>query len=175
MGHPALPTNPAAIDPRKRRWWIWPAIVVTMLGLHTFGTLYAVSIANRDRSFKVDPEYYRKGLTLDSRKAELASSEKLGWTVSVSADLDAASKTRTVAVKLLDKLGQPVTGATVDLSFYHHARGSDVRTLTLRDSASPGVYTAQTDLVAVGFWQFDFVVTKGADRFVKTIDAQYVR
>lgn len=172
MGHPNPPAN---LDPRKRRWWIWPAIIVTMLSLHTFGTLYAVSIANRDRSFKVDPDYYRKGLAIDSHKAELAASDKLGWTVSVSADLDEASKTRTVAVKLLDKLGQPVTGATIELSFYHHARGSDVRTLTLRDAATPGVYAAHTDLTAVGFWQFDFVITKGNDRFVKTIDAQYVR
>lgn len=171
MGHP----SPSNLDPRKRRWWIWPAIVVTLLSLHTVGILFAVSIANRDRSFKVDPDYYRKGLTLDARKAQLAASEKLGWTVAVSADLDASTKQRVVGVKLLDKAGAPVTGATIDLSFYHHARGNDVRTLKLTDAATPGTYTAPTDLVAVGFWQFDLTVTRGEEKFVKTIDAQYVR
>jgi nitrogen fixation protein FixH len=172
MGHP---TPPANLDPRKSRWWVWPTIVGTLLAVHTAGMLFAVSIANRDRSFKVDPDYYRKGLTLDARKAQLAASDKLGWTVSVSADLDSSKSARTVAVKLLDRQGQPLTGATIALSFYHHARGSDVRTLTLTDAVTPGVYTASTNLTTVGFWQVDFVVTRGSDTFVKTIDAQYVR
>lgn len=169
-------TAPRNFERENRRWWIWPAIVVTLLTVHTTGMLFAVSIANRDRSFKVDPDYYRKGLTLDARKAQMATSDKLGWIASVSADRSIhATSARTVAVKLVDREGNAITGATIDISFYHHARGSDVRTLTLKESATPGEYSADTDLAAVGFWQFDLVVKRGSDTFLKTIDAQYVR
>ncbi|MFT3787436.1 MAG: FixH family protein [Tepidisphaeraceae bacterium] len=165
------PTTPA----KKGRWWIWPTIVVSLLVLHTGGMLVAMGIANRDPTFRVEPDYYKEGLTFDQRKAAMAASEKLGWTVSIDlADAVDATRHRPLIVTLLDHEKKPISGATITLRFFRHANGKAARVLTLTDQ-NDGVYAGSSDLVDGGFWQFDVTVTKDKDTFVKTIDGQWVK
>jgi nitrogen fixation protein FixH len=164
----AIPTP----DPEAKRSpaWVWPAIIIGMLAVHTLACLVVVFIATSDPSHAVIPDYHAKAVAWDEHRAKLRASGELGWACTIEAALAAdLMGQRAVRVSLRDAAKQPLTGAAVKLTSYHHARANDVNEAEFKEGA-PGEYVAMVDMRRDGTWRFDVAVTRGDDSFSAEID-----
>jgi nitrogen fixation protein FixH len=161
-------TNPAATV-RKPRHWKWPLIVVGLLLGHVSLMVTAVVLATGDKSFAVLPNYYDKAVNWDKNQAELRASEKLGWQVTLvpSADVDPTGR-RTLSVTLADAAGRPVADAAVELSWYHHARPTELLKASLHTDAS-GRAVRTVTMRREGFYQVNVTATAAGQRFVTAL------
>jgi nitrogen fixation protein FixH len=151
---------------RKSRAWIWPVGITIALAIHTGAMLLAVAVASRDKSFRVDPDYYRRGFDWDKKKAAIADSQKLGWNVWLTADA------KNISVQLRDASGASIDNASVKATFFHNARAADTQSVELKSADSTsGHYTVPASLDRPGFYTVDLDITAGTQHYVdsKTI------
>ena len=91
--------------------WIWPTIVVGMLGMQIILCSVAFFVATSDPSQAVVHDYHTKALAWDEHMAGLRAGEALGWSVELvvaeSADM---LGDRTIRLSLKDAQGGPLTG-----------------------------------------------------------------
>ncbi len=171
MTEPHNPNTQDEANTRKRAW-LWPGIIIGMLGVHTIGCLIVVYIATSDPSHAVVPDYHSKAVAWDQHQAQARASLRLGWSCTIETSLaaDMVGK-RTVRISLRDGEGQPLTEAQVKLSTYHHARANDVINAVFSEGA-PGEYVATLDMKRPGLWAFDVEVIRGDDIYTTEVDQQ---
>ena len=134
----------------------------------------AITLATGDPSFAVVPDYYQKAVGYDDRRAALAASEQLGWSVQLEPAPTADVRgQRDAVVRLNDREGRPVEGASVRIDCYHVSRAADPQTFELIE-VLPGQYIGAAKMDREGFWQFDLSATRGDDVFVSDL-RQFVR
>jgi nitrogen fixation protein FixH len=152
------------IDLKKqsKRAWLWPVGIACALAIHTGGMLLAVTIASSDKSFRVDPDYYRRGFNWDEKKHLHQQSQKLGWQVWLSGD------TKVVSIRLRDSAGAGIENAKVLATFFHDARAKQTQTIELSPDGEAGMYRAPVSLTRPGFYTFDLDITAGQKRYVDT-------
>ncbi|HEX8916406.1 MAG TPA: FixH family protein [Humisphaera sp.] len=167
MNAAATPAVPAA--PKRARKW-WPTIIVGLLAGHTSLMVAFYFIATRDRSFSVDPDYYRKAVKWDEAQAERRASEQLGWKAEVRpADRADATGQRAVALSLTDAAGQPLPVAAIEVLYFHHAHGQDAKTAAvLADPTDGRRFPATLAMPHAGTWEFHLTAKSGTQTFVKT-------
>jgi nitrogen fixation protein FixH len=68
----------------------------------------------------------------------------------------------------LDTDGTPVTGATVTILGFPHARGEERIRIELRETEA-GLYSARTAMVRPGLWELRLSALRGPDLFTSTI------
>lgn len=162
----SLPVNG---KPRRTSSWRWPLILVGLLAGHAAIMVVAVAIATNDKSFAVPPDYYGRAVHWDEHQAALRASEQLGWRVTVEAanEVDARGR-RIAAFRLIDATGNPIPGATMEVSYYHHAHGRDVQRLELKaaDTADPRRFSGAFPLRYDGFWEFEFTAKARGKTFI---------
>lgn len=160
--------NPAA-PIRKPRHWKWPVIVVALLLGHVSLMVTAVVLASGDKSFAVLPNYYEKAVNWDKNQAELRASEKLGWQVTLipSPNVDPTGR-RALAVILTDAAGRPIADAAVELTWYHHARPTELLKASLHTDASGRAEQVVT-MRREGFYQVNMTATAAGRRFVTAL------
>jgi hypothetical protein len=154
----------------RRNAWRWPLIVVTFLIGHVLLMAIACTIAMRDKTFAVVPDYYGRALEWDQQKSAKIASGKLGWHVEVQAgrQVDARGR-RTVSFVLTGAKGKPVEGATLEAVYFHHAHADQIQHVTLTaDSNDPRRFTAQVPMAFEGNWEFHFSVTARGQNFVSS-------
>lgn len=143
-----------------------PAIVVGLLGGHMVFIFIAITLATGDRSFAVVPDYYQKAVDYDERKALLAKSAELGWSVDLSPSKQAdALGQRDVVIQMLDAQGEPVRGLKVRVDAYHVARAGEPVMFECIEVLA-GQYVGQAKIGKEGFWQFSIEASSGDQRFV---------
>lgn len=159
----------------QRRRPIWPFIIVGLLAAHVTGMAIAFTIAQRDRSFLVVPNYYEKAQHWDQARAERAASEKLGWKVSAEASLQVDKQgRRAVSFLLTDAAGRAVNGASLRVDYFHHAHPDQQQWVQLSpDSTDARRFTVMIPMSYTGLWEFHFTATAGAATYVAT-QTQYV-
>jgi nitrogen fixation protein FixH len=147
----------------------WPMAIIGMIALHAVAMLAVIFIATRNPSFSVEPDHYQKALAWDRLAARQQASRLLGWQAEVStgAQLDDA-RTRRLECRILDRDGKPVTGATVTILAFAHARGEDRLHVNLHE-AEAGVYAARAPMARPGLWELRLSALRGADLFTTTI------
>jgi nitrogen fixation protein FixH len=149
----------------------WPLILVGILLLAAGANGILVYRATHDPSFAVEPDYYRKALAWDERQAEARRGEALGW--ALDAELAAGEPTPAIAelrVRLRDRAGQPLRGATVEVAALHKARAARVLRARLEaDPAEPGLYRASLPARRRGLWELELRVVRGGDRLTRTV------
>jgi nitrogen fixation protein FixH len=147
----------------------WPIAIVGIIALHAAGMLAVIAIATRNPSFSVEPDHYQKALGWDRLAARKQASELLGWKAEVTTDtaLDSAG-TRRLECRLWDRDGKPVTGSTVTILGFPHARGDERIRMELRESEA-GLYTARTAMARPGLWELRLSALRGPDLFTATI------
>lgn len=149
------------------RRFTMPAVVLGLLGGHVVFIMVAITLATGDQSFAVVPDYYKKAVDYDQRKAELAESDSLGWRAELqpAALVDALGE-REVVVVLRDESGASVTGAAVRVSCYHYARAGEPIAFDLQE-VLPGQYVGRARLAREGFWQFELLARQGESAYVR--------
>jgi nitrogen fixation protein FixH len=147
----------------------WPIAIVGLIGLHATGMLVVIAIATRNPTFSVEPDHYQKALGWDRLAARRQASDLLGWKAAVTSDaqLDVAT-TRGLECRIVDREGKPVTGATVSMQAFAHARGEERIHLDLRE-ASAGSYTVRAPMARSGLWELRLSALRGPDLYTTTI------
>jgi nitrogen fixation protein FixH len=151
----------------------WAIAIVGLIALHAAGMLAVILIATRNPSFSVEPDHYQKALAWDRLAARQQASGLLGWKAEVTSEagskvaLDGA-RTRGLACRIVDREGKPVTGATVTMLAFAHARGEERIRFDLRETG-PGVYTVRAPMARSGLWELRLSALRGPDLFTTTI------
>jgi nitrogen fixation protein FixH len=154
-----------AVGKRSLRW---PLAIVGMILLHATAMVLVVLFAARDPSFAVEPNSYQKALAWDAFSARQRASLALGWTVRTRTGhtLD-PGRARDIDCEIVDRDGHPVTGATVALLAFPHARGEERTRINLRE-VEPGKYAGRAAMVRTGLWELRFVAKRAGDMFTAT-------
>lgn len=150
-------------DPARKQSMRWPLIVTGLLFCHVVLMLSVAAIAVRDPSFSVLPNYYQKALNWDQSQAAKRESAKLGWTIRIepATTIDPLGQ-RSVKFILRDGDDCAISDAKLNLTYYHHSRASDTKSVALIESA-PGEFVAKLPMRMSGFYQFELSAeTKGA-------------
>ena len=147
----------------------WPIAIVGIIALHATGMVAVIAIATRNPSFSVEPDHYQKALGWDRLAARKQASDLLGWKAEVVTDaqLD-GNKTRRLDCRILDHEGKPVTGATVAVLAFPHARGEERVHMDLHE-AEAGVYSARAPMARAGLWELRLSALRGPDLFTTTL------
>jgi nitrogen fixation protein FixH len=159
----------------QKKWSKWPLLVVALLGGHVTILVAIVTVATRDPSFAVMPNYYENAVHWDQSQAALRASAKLGWKLeNIPSDTSDALGRRTVTFALADAAGKPVANAKVDVTAFHHSHATTPTQL----SFTTGVDGKATPVVSIrhaGFWSFQCtaVAADGKTTFTETV-TQYI-
>lgn len=120
-----------ALPPRN----IWPSLLL-LLGLCFIGvTGWSIYRATTQVSGVTDAGYYSHGLKYNNTRDEQQAAESLGWSLSTTLE------ERRLQVRLQDRDGQPVAGASGEVTLYL-VRSGNPTILPLVELA-PGHYTTR--------------------------------
>ncbi len=153
----------AAPAPACRRARLWPIAIAAALVVHAGIWLLLAVLAVRDPSFAVEPDHYRRSLDWDAIAARERASRALGWSVAIETGALSPGGRR-IACRLRDRDGNPVAGAAVEVTAFHHARGGDRFRAALAEEA-PGLYAARMDVERPGIWEFRIAARRGGTEF----------
>lgn len=142
---PAKPDRTAAIR--------WPLFLLGLFSINIFMVTTTIYKSVTDETFAVEPDYYAKAMAWDDRRAATRTAEESGLIV------NAATTPERVLVVLSNETG-PVTGALVEAEYFHRARASDRRVVTLVETA-PGAYAAPAEVTRVGLYDLRLTITMG--------------
>ena len=140
----------------------WPILVVALLTAGVSSNVYFLVRATGDPSFSVEPDYYAKAVAWDAHLAQLARNEALGWRAEIEADA------RGVVVRVADREGRPVAGATVTLEAFPLARGNQIVRGALEETAAHA-YRAALPFSRAGLWEFRLSILRGDDAFTAVL------
>ena len=141
----------------------WPLFVVSLIALNMCFAIATLVLANSDRSFAVEPDYYRKAVEWDATAAQRAHSAALAWDPHVSLAADG-----TITARLTRPDASPVTDAIVTVEAFPSLYSSRREHLTL----SPGpdfTHTARLARPLPGLWAVRFTARTPADTFTATL------
>ena len=141
-----------------KQFRLFPGIVFALIGANATVVGITVYLANSDKSFAVEPDYYQKALTWDEHVQEQARSRALGWTMRVEPGAIGVAGRRAQIV-IQDREGKPVEGARVKATAFPVIRASE-RVAMEFEALEPGVYRADVALRDTGAWEFDIRATR---------------
>lgn len=136
----------------KPRGWIWPLVIVGLLGLNVLVVAITVIVAMGDPSVGIEPDYYQKALAWDSDREQRRDPAEDGLDVSIQL-LPAPDRHGDGQVVVsLARSDAPVEGAQIEAEVFHFARSRERQTVTLAEHG-PGVYAASASLRREGNWE----------------------
>lgn len=150
------------------RGWHWPVLMVALLVGGAGVNIAFMIVANRDPSFAVEPDYYRKALEWDQTMAQEARNAELGWTISARLGPAGVGAGRLVAT-IRDRAGALLGGATVTVEAFPSARAREIATLALAPTGEAGVYAATLPSGRPGLWELRMRVSRGGEVFTRTL------
>lgn len=150
-----------------KKGWYWPWLLAAgMSGIVGVNVVMAV-VANSDANGSVvEPDYYHKAVQWDSTMALRAASDALGWRADVVIAGVVGTPSR-VELRLTDRDGTGVAGATVQAVLIHNSAAGRHVDLVLRDLGN-GRYSAEAALPYPGLWEVRVEAVRGAEHFVET-------
>ena len=151
-----------------KRGWYWPALLVALLLLPVGANGYLMLRANNDPSFFIEKDYYKKAVAWDQHQAEARRSAELGWHLDLKPDPAAVGLGSAFMARLLDRAGQPVVGAHLQLSAVRIARSAEVFQAALRET-EPGHYSFSLPLRAAGLYEWRVSAQRGAEVYSATL------
>lgn len=142
----------ASGETSKPREWIWPVVIIGLLGLNMVVVAITVIAATSDPSVAVEPDYYQKALAWDSDRDERRDPSEDGIDLSIQLlpNPDPLSKGQVVVA--LAKAGLPIERAQIEAVLFHFARSGERQAATLVEQG-PGVYAAPAALRREGNWE----------------------
>lgn len=167
MADPGMEYTGGSARPAPRGAWHWPAIVIGLLGGQILLCAITVYLAVSDRSFAIEPNYYRQASDWNARAQQERVNAALGWTAAMRYGAATSLGDRAITCVLRDATGAAVTGATLTATAFHHAHGTERRTLQFTEG-DPGVYTATLRVTWAGQWELRIEARHGDRRFTTT-------
>lgn len=160
---------PAPTAAPRRSGRIWPVLVVSLIALNFATVAVTVSLAVRDDSVAVEPDYYAKALNFDEVARARADSAALGWTTDISLRPGPGDDHTQLHVRIADAQGRPVTDAAVTAELFASARAAHRQRLTL-SPAPDGQYTAPARIDRAGLWHVRLHAHRSDDIYERSTD-----
>jgi nitrogen fixation protein FixH len=152
----------------------WPIGVAVVLGATVIANVVVMRIANSDKAFAIEPDYYKRAVAFDSTLATERRSDALKWSASAQFLAQTEATQRTLAVTLTDAQGVSVQGAIVTVTTLANARANAVLSARLQES-SPGRYQGSLSATFPGQWEVRIDAVRGAQHFVTTTRTELSR
>jgi hypothetical protein len=146
----------------------WPVAIVGLLVSGAAANIGFMIVANRDATFAVEPDYYRKAVDWDRTMAQEARNVELGWRVSAQLEPIGDGRARLVA-RVADRDGRPVTDAVVVVEAFPSARAREIASFTLAPAGAAGAYAVTLTRARPGLWELRLRVTRGEQVFTRTL------
>lgn len=144
--------------------WIWTLVIVGFFAIQAVIWFVAITLTMSDPSFAVAPGYEQTAERWDALVAERESSRALGWTIELFAVAPETGGMPELRLRLVDRNGQPINDAQIELSLFHCARAAEVQEPEVRFLKS-GLYAADAKLARSGFWKIRGTARRGDERF----------
>jgi nitrogen fixation protein FixH len=160
-----------ATSVRRGRPWLWPLGLALALAVSAGINIGFMIVANRDASFAVEPDYYRKSLEWDQTMAQEDTNRALGWRLAVAGERTSLPGRLRLVARLADRTGRPLDGAVVTVEARHGARAAEPVGGVL-ESGGEGRYAAELPLARPGLWELRFDVRRDGERFTARISAE---
>lgn len=154
----------------------WPAIIIGLISLNVCIVVVTVVCATRDKSFAIEPEYYKKAVEWDRSARERDRGVALNWDVAVS--LIAPRQGSRLPVLHVSLHGPavaggapvPMDGAQVQVEAFAQAR-SGQRVSVVAEGVGGGDYEAEAPVTRAGLWEVRLKVKRGPESlsFVRTL------
>jgi nitrogen fixation protein FixH len=158
--------HPPALSRRAR--YGWPVGIALVLFLSAASNIAVMFIARSDAAFAVEPDYYAKAVNWDGTMAQERANAALGWRAVATLDLATPGTPGTITVRLTDRSGVALAGATVGVEAMHNARASQRYAAALTER-SPGHYTAALDAHRPGAWEVRVSAARESMRFTAAL------
>lgn len=161
MTQPADPLTREEQPPQDRALR-WPLFLAGLLGLSLLGHAAMLTLVLNDPNFRVEPDYYRKGLAWDEHQDQARKNHKLGW--QPEARLHLQGDGSLLELTLRDGEGEPLDGARVVVRVFHNAHANQIVQVELEGQGA-GHYAAVLPLAKPGLHTIRAEVIRGGDRF----------
>ena len=148
--------------------WYWPVAIVALLVGGAAANIAFMIVANRDATFAVEPDYYRKAVDWDRTMAQEARNVELGWQVSARLEPVDGGRARLVA-RVADRDGHPVSDAAVVVEAFPSARARDIASFALAPAGPDGTYAVMLTRARPGLWELRLRATRGEQVFTRTL------
>lgn len=146
-----------------REFKAWHALVILLgffgvtIGVNTVFVTYALStFAGEDIS-----QPYLKGLDYNKKLAAVQAQSQLGWTATMTAEREAATKAVVIDVVMLDGAKQPLPALALTVLLRHPMNAHLDREVKFEDLGA-GRYRARVDKLKPGAW--DIVAKTDGDK-----------
>ncbi|MCI0652373.1 MAG: FixH family protein [Planctomycetes bacterium] len=154
---------------KPRRGRFWPLFIAALLAVPVVGDSILIYCAARERSFAVEPDYYRRGLAWDRRMEQERENLRLGWRLRVRPLERAAGGSMPLEIRVLDVSGAAIRGANLELTVFHRARRADARNLSATTSEG-GAAIVCVPAARRGRWALEAKVEASAATFTATAE-----
>ncbi|MFT3686806.1 MAG: FixH family protein [Phycisphaerales bacterium] len=149
----------------------WPLMIVGLLGLNATVVVVTIVCATSDRSFAIEPDYYKKAVEWDRAARERDHAAELGWDVQAALVPPAAAAARPVLRVTLNRPAPagasaaaptPLDGAQVQVEAFPQARSSQ-RFSGSAVGVGNGVYEIEAPMTRAGLWEVRIRINRGPD------------
>lgn len=144
--------------------WIWTLVIVGFFALQATLWFVAITLTARDPSFAVAPRYEQESESWDSLAARRQASQSLGWTLEFGLGAARPDGTADLQIVLLDRAGQGIDDAEIELAMFHCARAAERQQPVVR-ALGAGRYGADLQMARDGVWKLNGVVRRGAEEY----------
>ncbi len=165
MQNPPIHTDTPRGTAKAVFWMLFP---VALLVTSVTGWLLMVSIAVDDPGFAVEADYYKKAANYDAVIQQRAENSRLGYRVELETFATRGTEEGLLTLHVSDRLGAPISDATVEVSAMPVARAFDVQQLTLGASGK-GAFAASFERPRLGLWELRVTVRHRGSVFTETI------
>jgi nitrogen fixation protein FixH len=169
----SLPTGTASQGEGLARL-VWTLAIVSFFALQAMLWLVAIALTATDPSFAVPPNYERESENWNAVIERRKVSRELGWRLEFQWDGLAGAegpkspgrgeRSGVLLIRVVDRDGQPVTDANVELELFHCARAAE-RQYAQVTALDNGSYAAAPRIDRGGWWRLSGVVRRGGDEF----------
>ncbi len=167
---------------RRSSGWIWPVAIVGVLAAQAAFIAAVITVASRDPSNAIEPNYYEKAVKWDTSSRAAHAWEDSGWSLDFSFEtVDAASiPTSTKACRLVAHLrdgdAHQTNASSIEVECFHQARSGERFKWTLVPRAH-GEFESSALHFRPGLWEIRATLSvHGVDATVlRTIEAPAFR
>ncbi len=124
----------------------WKLVPVGLLLMSLMIGTVTVVLATQDPSFRVEENYYQRGLDWDQTMAERERSNATGWAARLVVHQGE------LELRLEDRAGLAVVGCEVQVLAYHNGRPAERFAAPARSGAVAGSYLATLPFRRAGLW-----------------------
>ncbi len=149
------------------RWVLAP---FALMGLSVTMASITVVTAINARGMTAEPGYDVKAADWNAHRAQIATNERLRWSVTPSLDADPSDRSSArLRLDLRDKHGWPLDAATVQVEAFPVARADRRATFTLAPIGDGG-YHAPLPFRHPGRWEFRVRVERGDEVYTDVFE-----